>query len=211
MSFKPTLRTIMDSITTPDRRSPVANEITASAASRSTSGLRTARQSSLPIPGRSSLARTLGPYRSRRACASAALNPSERVSSFAYTCAAAMAADATTIGETRIAESLRWSEASQGLGRMAVIVLDSYFSRAVRKLNGKGLTSRNGTLRTIAALHNQVNQALSEHASNPAGRARHQWLTNRQQNRHDALGMQPVRLRRTLGHDRADRRRGMLR
>jgi hypothetical protein len=39
-----------------------------------------------------------------------------------------------------------WSEASQGLGRMAVIVLGSYFSRAVRKINrqGREFHSRNG-------------------------------------------------------------------
>jgi hypothetical protein len=48
---------------------------------------------------------------------------------------------------------------------MAVIVLGSYCTRTVRKLNGKGLTSRNGTLRTIAALHNQVNQALPASAT----------------------------------------------
>ena len=51
----------------PARKSPVANEMLARTASRITSGLSTACQSSLPIPVRWSLASTLGPCSASRA------------------------------------------------------------------------------------------------------------------------------------------------
>ena len=62
MSFRPTPSTIMSDITMPARGSPVANEMLARIASRITSGLRTACQSSLPRLVRWSFAKTFGPY-----------------------------------------------------------------------------------------------------------------------------------------------------
>ena len=52
MSFSPTPNAIISDMTIPARISPVANEMVASTASRITSGLITACQSSLPIPAR---------------------------------------------------------------------------------------------------------------------------------------------------------------
>ncbi len=52
MSFSPTPNAIISDMTIPARTSPVANEMVASTASRITSGLITACQSSLPIPAR---------------------------------------------------------------------------------------------------------------------------------------------------------------
>ena len=62
MSFSPTPRAIISDIMIPARGSPVANETLARTASRITSGLSTACQSSLPMPVRWSLASTFGPY-----------------------------------------------------------------------------------------------------------------------------------------------------
>ncbi len=73
----------MDAITVAPGESPVASEIVASTASRITSGLSIARQSSLPNPARWSFASTLGPYSARRVAASLSVSPSARVFSFA--------------------------------------------------------------------------------------------------------------------------------
>ena len=61
ISRRPTLSAIMSSIIVAARASPVANDTAASTASRITSGLRTARQTRVRIPGRWSLARTFCP------------------------------------------------------------------------------------------------------------------------------------------------------
>src|ERR1035438_9452344 len=95
MSLRLTPRAIIRHMTIPARESPVAKEIVASAASRRTSGLSTACQSSLPIPTRWFFARTLGP------------------------CSARSAADSTTSGETRIGEDRRCLYEGSVLGRTA--------------------------------------------------------------------------------------------
>ena len=102
-SFKPTLSTIIMSITAPARRSPVESESAASAASRSTSGFITARHSNVERPARSSRARTFGPYSTSRASASAEVRPPARVASCAKTAAGSRAALARRSGATRIA------------------------------------------------------------------------------------------------------------
>ena len=79
MSFRLTPRAIISDMTVPARASPVANETVANTASKRTSGLITACQSSLPIPARWSLASTLGPYSAKRSAASPAVSPSARV------------------------------------------------------------------------------------------------------------------------------------
>ena len=79
MSFSPTPRAIMSDIMVPARKSPVAKETLAKTASRITSGLSTACQSSLPIPARWSLASTFGPCSASRVWASSAVNPAGRV------------------------------------------------------------------------------------------------------------------------------------
>ena len=61
MSFRPTPRAIMSDIMMPARGSPVANEMLARTASRITSGLRTACQSSLPRLVRWSLGQDVRP------------------------------------------------------------------------------------------------------------------------------------------------------
>ena len=78
-SLSVTPRRIISSITIPARVSPVRNDTVASTASRTTSGLSTECQSSLPMPARPSVARTFGPCCSRRSAASSPVNPSGRV------------------------------------------------------------------------------------------------------------------------------------
>ena len=135
MSFSPTPRAIISDITIPARASPVANEMLASTASRITSGLSTACQSSLPSPARWSLARTFGPYSASRARASSVVSPSGRVENRARTDAISIVAASTKICETWVCGLSSRMAARSFLGRIPEWTLNMQTSSSRRPSN----------------------------------------------------------------------------
>ena len=120
MSFSPTPRTIISDIMIPARGSPVANEMLARTASRITSGLSTACQSSMARLTRWSFAKTFGPYRSSRARASRELSPSRRVENRARTASTSIAAESTKLCEISVCGLSMRMAARRLLGRIPV-------------------------------------------------------------------------------------------